>query len=122
MKAKILIVDDNASVCFALKKFLVEQGHDVSTVLSGEEGIKKVAEIKPHIVFLDIKMPGMNGIEALKGIREINQEVGIIMMTAYDDDVGKKCIELGAYDFITKPLDLGYMEKVIKAKLAHFGA
>jgi CheY-like chemotaxis protein len=122
VKIKILVVDDEAAVCNMLKKFLSKKGHQVTTALSGKEAIKKISETRPHIVFLDIRMPEMDGVETLKRIREIDKEIGVVMITAFNEqDTGKKCIELGAYDYVTKPLDLDYLETVVMIKLIHFG-
>lgn len=118
MQKKILVVDDEQVICNMLKKFLSKEGYEVTTVLSGEEAIIKVREEKPHGVLLDIKMPGMDGVETLKQIRAIDEKVAIVMITAVKDDViGRRCIELGAYDYITKPLSLEYLESVLMVKL-----
>ncbi len=118
---KILVVDDEPAVCNMLKKFLTQKEYKVSTALSGKEAIKKVKKEKPHIIFLDIRMPHMDGIEALKRIREIDKKAGIIMITAVkDDDVGKKCLKMGAYEYITKPLSLEYLENALVVKLLDF--
>ena len=104
-----------------LKKFLTKKEYETSIALSGEEAIKKVNEERPHIVLLDIRMPGIDGIETLKKIREIDKEVGIVMITAVDEEgVGRKCLELGAYDYIVKPLSLDYLETVLTVKLIDF--
>jgi len=120
---KILIVDDEKPVCDMLEKFLIKKGYETVIALSGEEAIRKVNEERPHLILLDIRMPGMDGIETLKKIREIDKKVGIVMITAVkDDDVGRKCAELGAYDYITKPLDFEYLERVLLIKLLNFGS
>ena len=121
MKKKILVVDDERAICNMLKKFLTKSGYDASTALSGKEAIKRVKKEKPHIVLLDIRMPEMDGIKTLKKIKEIDKEVGIVMITAVkEDETGRKCLELGAYDYITKPLDLDYLETVLLTKLLIF--
>lgn len=118
---KILVVDDEQAVCNMLKKFLTKKGYEAIIALSGAEAISKVGEERPHIVLLDIMMPGMNGIETLKKIREIDKEVGVVMITAVNqEETGKKCFELGAYDYIVKPLGLDYLEKVLFVKLLDF--
>ena len=118
---KILVVDDEQAVCNMLKKFLSNKGYETIIALSGEEAIIKVKEEKPHVVLLDIKMPKMDGLEALKRIKEIDKEVGVVMITAVkDEEMGKKCLELGAYDYITKPLPLDYLESVLLIKLLDF--
>lgn len=118
---KILVVDDEQAICNVLKKFLIQKGYEAVSAFSGEEAIRKVKEERPHLVLLDIKMPGMDGIETLEKIRELDKEVGIVMITAVkDEEMGRKCIELGAYDYIIKPFSLDYLEKVLIVKLLDF--
>lgn len=116
--ARILVVDDEREVCKMLSKFLTNKGHEVCTALNGEEALTLVKKDRPHIVLLDIKMPKMDGIECLKQIREIDKEVGVIMITAVkQEEIGKKAMKLGAYDYITKPLSLKYLEDCLMVKL-----
>ncbi len=118
---KILVVDDDLAVCNMLAKFLIKKDYHTVIALSGEEAIRKVKEERPHVVLLDIRMPGMDGVETLKKIREIDKEVGVVMITAVkEEETGKKCLELGAYDYITKPLSLDYLETVLMVKLLDF--
>ena len=115
---KILVVDDEKVIGDALSKFLARKGYHVTTAQSGEEAIEKVKKEKPHMILLDIMMPGMSGVETLKRIKEIDKEVGIVMITAVnEDDIGRKCMELGAYDYIIKPLNIEYLEAVLMTKL-----
>jgi len=115
---KLLIVDDEADVLFFLKTFFQAKNFEVHTAQSGEEAIRKVKEIRPHIVLLDIIMPGMGGVEALKQIKEIDPAVGVIMATAVlDDGAAKQAVALGAYDYVSKPFDLEYMETTVLIKL-----
>ena len=118
---KILVVDDDLAICNMLKKFLTKKDYEVIVALSGEEAIRKVKEERPHVVLLDIRMPGMDGIETLKQIREVDKEVGVVMITAVEDEeTGKKCVEFGAYDYVIKPLSLDYLETVLTVKLIDF--
>jgi len=116
---KILVVDDEPAICNMLKKFLTKKGYKADIALSGEEAVKKVKKDKPHVVLLDIKMPGMDGVEVLKKIKEIDKKIPIvIMVTAVaDDELGRICLEMGAVDYITKPLGLDYLENVLIIKL-----
>jgi two-component system response regulator HydG len=121
--ARILVVDDEQEVCDMLKKFLIKRGHKVYTALNGEEALSIVKEERPHIVLLDIRMPKMSGIECLKFIREIDKEVGVIMITAVkEEEIGKQALELGAFDYITKPLSLKYLEDCLMVKLLQMTA
>jgi len=116
--ARILIVDDEQDVCDMLEKFLTIKGYEVSTALSGEDALALVKEERPHIVLLDIRMPEMDGLECLESIKEIDKEIGVIMITAIkQEEVGKKAMELGAYDYITKPLSLQYLQDCLMVKL-----
>jgi DNA-binding response OmpR family regulator len=115
---KLLIVDDEKEALVFLKMFFQAKGFDVLTAESGEEAIRKVKEEHPHVVLLDILMPGMSGLEALKIIREIDPEVGVIMATVIqEEDIAKRAIELGAYDYVVKPFDIDYLEMTVLIKL-----
>lgn len=114
MALKLLIVDDEQDVREFAANFFRKRKIDVSTASSAEEAIKKVASEQPQIVFLDIKMAGIDGIEALRRIRELNKQIKVIMITGRDDDEAKqKTSELGAYGFIHKPLELDELEKIV---------
>jgi len=121
--ARILVVDDEQEVCNMLKKFLTKRGYEIYTAFDGEEALSVVKEERPHIVLLDIRMPKMDGIECLKHIREIDKEVGIVMITAVkEEEIGKQAMKLGAYDYITKPLSLKYLEDCLMVKLLQMTA
>ncbi|MGH7380270.1 MAG: response regulator, partial [Candidatus Methylomirabilales bacterium] len=101
-----------------LVEFLSSKGYEILTATSGEEALRRVKEDRPHLVLLDIRMPKMNGLEVLKRIREIDPEMGIIMVTAVnEEDVGRQALELGAFDYIVKPLDLKYLERSLWYKI-----
>jgi DNA-binding response OmpR family regulator len=117
---RILVVDDEVEVGRLLKKFLVSKAYDVYTATNGLEAIQKLKEVKPHIVLLDLLMPGMSGLDALKEIKEINPKIAVIMVTAViDEKLATRAMQLGAEDYIIKPLDLNYLENVVLAKNIH---
>lgn len=116
-KNKILVVDDEQGILDFFKKALGKE-YQVSTVLNGLEAIKLVKEEKPNLAILDIKMPGMDGIETLKQIRWLNKKIIVIMLTAYGTlDSAKEALKLGAHDYITKPFKLDYIREVVKESL-----
>ena len=116
--SKILVVDDEKDITDMLARFLKDAGHEPITAQSGLEAVEKVTKDKPEIVLLDIRMPGMDGVETLKKIRALDPKIGVIMITAFSDEAtAKKCIELGAFDYITKPISLDYLEKAVILKL-----
>ena len=115
---RILVVDDEVEACNVLEEFLSSKGHEVLTALDGPAAISKVKEAKPDIVLLDMIMPGMGGIDVLKEIKKLDPAVTVIMVTVVTDhEQAKKTLELGAYDYITKPVDLNYLENVVMVKL-----
>ena len=118
---KVLIVDDEVAVSVALKYFLSSKKYEVETAPDAQKALKKIEDFKPHIVLLDILMPGMGGLDLLKEIRKINPKTGVIMITAVDDEkTANRAIQLGAYDYITKPIDLNHLETVLMVKMIDF--
>jgi len=114
-KAKILIVDDNLSLCKTMSLVLNRKGYDVSTANDGFEAIDRVKNEFFDIIFMDIKMPVLNGVETYKKIREVNDKIIIIMMTAYAvDDLIQDALKEGAYGIIYKPLDFENIVSLIE--------
>jgi len=112
---KILIVDDEVVVCDLLKNYLTLKGYEVYTALDGYTAINKVKEVCPHLVLLDIVMPGISGIQLLKEIKKLNPKTEVIMITAVPDQgIITESIDLGAYDCIRKPMDLKHVENVVR--------
>ncbi|MFC1480223.1 response regulator [Candidatus Omnitrophota bacterium] len=119
MKERILVIDDEVEICGLLKTFLTGQGYEVITATSAQEGIEKLESEKPKVILLDIRMPGMDGVEAIKRIREVDKHVGIIMATAVmDEKVAQETVKLGASDYIIKPFDLEYLKQSVLVKIA----
>jgi two-component system, NtrC family, response regulator AtoC len=110
----VLVVDDESSVREILAEFLTLKGYEVKSASNGVEALRLVQEDRPHLILLDVCMPGMNGLEVLQKIREIDQEVGVIMVTGFNEDgMGLEALQLGAFDYITKPLDFEYLERAV---------
>lgn len=118
-QAIILIVDDEPEVCGFLKEFLEMKGYAVRTALSGTEALQCVQEQPPDLMLLDIKMPGMDGLETLRRIRAVNRTLSVIMLTGVsDEEIAQQTIREGAQDYLVKPLNLSYLELTILAELA----
>ncbi len=123
-KASILIVDDNVSLCKTMALVLEHKGYAVTTVNSGYEAIERVREKYFDIIFMDIKMPFMNGVETFKKIKGIRTGATVIMMTAYSvEGLVQEALREGVSGILSKPVDF---EKVIamidEAKKAKQGA
>jgi YesN/AraC family two-component response regulator len=115
---RILVVDDEEHIVRLLKKFLTLKEYEVYTARNGAEALEKVKEHRPHIVLLDIIMPGMGGIEVLKEIKKISPKTAVIMVTAViDEELAKRAMHLGADDYITKPFDLERIETTVLVKV-----
>ena len=103
---KILVVDDEEAICAALKEVLEYESYQVTTVQNPSEALKLVENETFNMVITDIKMPGMNGMELMEKVQEIN-DIPIIFITGHGDiDTAVSVLKKGAFDFITKPLDL----------------
>ena len=113
--AKILVIDDERSIRNSMKEILTFEGYEVTVAENGLEGVIAVKTEKPDVVFCDIKMPKMEGIEVLQRIREFTTEIPIIMISGHGTiDTAIEAIKKGAYDFIEKPLDLNRLLITIK--------
>ena len=114
MATQLLIVDDESDVREFAVSFFRKRKLEAVTASSAEEAIKLVVSQQPKVVLLDIKMEGMDGIEALKRIKELNKQIKVIMITGRDDEEAKKKTkDLGAFGFINKPLKLDELEHVV---------
>lgn len=103
----ILVVDDDEQMTETLSDILEAKGYRVAVAGSGEQALDRVAECRFDVILLDIKLPGMNGVETLKAIRRQCPESMVVMMTAYTlPDLIKKAEEEGALATLTKPLDM----------------
>lgn len=112
---KILIIDDERSIRNSLKDILTFEKHEVVLAENGMEGLVAVKTEKPELVFCDIKMPKMEGIEVLERIKEFSRDTPVVMISGHGTiDTAIEAIKKGAYDFIEKPLDLNRILITIK--------
>ena len=112
---KILVIDDERSIRNSMKDILQYEGYEVVLAENGMEGLVSVKSEKPDIVFCDIKMPKMEGIEVLERIKEFSADTPVIMISGHGTiDTAIEAIRKGAYDFIEKPLDLNRILITIK--------
>ena len=111
---KILVVDDEPSICELLKEFITILGYQVFTACNGEEAVSRFEEKRPDIVLLDIKMPGMSGIDVLRKIKEHDSHVKVIMVSAFGDiDTVRTTLKMGASRHLEKPIDLDLLKKTL---------
>lgn len=114
-REKILVIDDEPDIGWLFSKILSEEGYKVLTSLNGEEGISKIKKERPDLVFLDLKLPGMDGIEILKEIRTFDKDLLVIVLTAYETvKTAVEAMKLGAYDYLSKPVKIDRIKTTIK--------
>jgi len=114
----MLVVDDEVQAVNMLSKFLTKEGHCVTAAYNGAEAVDACAKAPPDLIVMDIRMPVMDGLEALKRIRKQNEDVIIIMLTAVDDvETAMNAIKDGADDFIRKPLNLKELKRSIEVNV-----
>ena len=112
---KILIIDDERSIRNSLKEILADEGYDVDVAENGAIGCSMVEKEKYDIIFCDIKMPEMDGMEVLDKLTQMGIDAAIVMISGHGDiDTAVDCIKKGAFDFIQKPLDLNRILITIK--------
>ena len=112
---RILIIDDERSIRNSLKEILVDEGYEVDAAENGIQGLEMVDKEKYNIIFCDIKMPEMDGIEVLDKLIGMGVDSAVVMISGHGDiDTAVECIKKGAFDFIRKPLDLNRILITIK--------
>src|ERR687891_283113 len=105
MKARILVVDDEADIRRSVRMILEYDGYDVMEASSGPEGVALVENEAPDLVFLDVKMPGMDGLEALQRIKAVNDSLPVVIISGHGTvSTAVEATKAGAFDFIEKPL------------------
>jgi DNA-binding NtrC family response regulator len=117
--AEILVVDDDQSIATAFERFLRHEGHVCTVASNAEDAVRLVGARDPDLVVMDIRMPGVDGLQALQEMRSRFPDVYVVMMTAYGtSQTSIDAIRAGAFEYITKPLDLDQLRTVIAHALA----
>lgn len=117
---KALVIDDEPSTLFMFNLFLEAYGYEVITAENAAAGIEKFKKERPSIVFTDIKMPGMDGLDMLRMLKSIDPEVQVIVMTGHgDQDLMRQAMEFKATGFLNKPIDRAALEKVLEKAAAN---
>ncbi|HWL70735.1 MAG TPA: sigma-54 dependent transcriptional regulator [Geminicoccus sp.] len=112
--AAILIIDDEERLARNMASYLEREGHAVRMAFSAEQGLAEVADFRPDLVLLDLRLPGMDGLEALRRFRELDPDLRIVMMTAHGNvQNAVDALKAGAYDYVTKPLILRDLKRLV---------
>jgi len=119
-KRRVLIVDDEKGIRDALKQVLEYEEIEVQVSASGHEAIRVYPDFKPHLVFLDVKMERMDGLETLKKLRELDPQAQVVMISGHGTiQTAVEATQLGAYDFLEKPLDTDRILLTLRNALQH---
>ncbi len=119
-RPRILVVDDEAAMRESLKDWLMEDDYEVDLAASGEDAISMARDTSWDIILLDLKMPGMDGLETMSRLKKVIPETEILMMTAYGSiDTAVQAMKEGAFDYLVKPFDPDEIEMQIKKIVAH---
>lgn len=118
---KVLVVDDEEMIRFAFQEFLMDEGCTPVLARDAESALRMVGEHNPEVIFIDFRLPGRDGLSLLEEIRAMNGDAAIVFMTAFGAmDVAIKAMQLGAYEYLTKPLDLDrikiLLDRIIEGK------
>ena len=113
--SKILVIDDDRSICETLELYLTEEGYKVVTAATGTEGLNKFVEHSPDVVILDIRLPDVDGFTILEDLRKDDENVKVIMITAYHDmESTINAMKSGAFDYIHKPVNVDELDMAIR--------
>jgi DNA-binding NtrC family response regulator len=118
MKTNILVVDDIKSMRLTLGGILEDEGYNVLLAEDGYQAIEAAKQTSFALAFMDIKMPGINGVQTFREIKKINPQAAVIMMTAYSvEDLVREALEEGAYAVVYKPFDVENILSIIDSAL-----
>jgi DNA-binding NtrC family response regulator len=116
--ARILIADDERAICDAFSELLVREGHTPLVAATGLDALELAERERPRLVFLDLKMPGLDGLEVLRRLNERQPDLPVVLMTAYGTvDTAMAAMRLKAFDYLGKPVELAQLRKVLARAL-----
>ncbi len=111
----VLVADDDASIRSLLKQLLTDEGYAVQEAATGGEVVEQVKESSPDLVIMDVRMPELDGIEALQKVKASSPHTAVLIMTAFGtSNAAIKAMELGAFDYVTKPFELDKISHTVK--------
>ena len=117
-RRRFLVVDDEPEIVDIISERFTNDGHTVVAAHDGTKAMRLVRAKRPDLVFLDIQMPGINGIDVLKAIKKLDPALPVIMITANaDDQVAAEAIREGAFSYVPKPVDFRYLDHLVALAL-----
>ena len=114
----VLIVDDEPGICWGLQQMLQDEGHSVDVASSAEDAFDLIRSHRPDAVFLDVHLPGVDGLDAMESLKESDPDLPVVIMTAHGDlETAVRAVQSGAFDYLPKPFDLDAAVDVITRAL-----
>ena len=116
----MLVVDDEPAICWGFRELLRGEGHEVTIASSAEEALKVAPKCQPDAIVLDVRLPGMDGLTALKQLKAKSGDAPVVVMTAFGNlETAVRAVEEGAFDYLTKPFELTDANDVVRRALEH---
>lgn len=117
--SKILVIDDDDSSRESIEMYFSEEGYDVVTASTGSQGVKRFRDNSADAVILDIRLPDMEGFDVLDNLRSLNENVKVIMITAFHDEKTiRRAMEKGSFAYIKKPINLDDLDSAVRRALS----
>jgi two-component system response regulator AtoC len=114
MGRRVLVIDDDEALCQLLARMLADLKCDVEYETSPLRAVERVAQAKPDLILLDIRMPQMSGLQVLQAIQATGGRVPVVMITGHADlKTAKRAMRAGAYDYVTKPFDIDVLRSIL---------
>ncbi|MDW8310967.1 MAG: response regulator, partial [Verrucomicrobiales bacterium] len=115
---RLLVIDDEPDVQYSFRRLFESPELEVATASSGEEALRLIPALRPDLVLMDIRMGGLNGLETLRRVRELDARLPVILMTAYGTtQTAIEAMKLGAFDYVLKPFDVPKLKELVARAL-----
>lgn len=112
---KVLVVDDERPIRELLKRVLVKEGYEVLTASDGKQALQRIEEVRPNLVLMDIRMPGVDGLEVLEQIKSRYPKIEVVMITGFGTkELALRSMKTGALDFMSKPFNISRVREIVK--------
>ncbi len=116
--AHVMVLDDEPGICWAFRSFLGDDGHRVSVASTAEQGLERASGDPPDVLFLDVRLPGMDGLDALERFRQVSPRTSVVVMTAHGTmQTAVRAVRGGAFDYLSKPFDLDQARALVSRAL-----
>src|SRR3954465_14685474 len=113
-RPRLLVVDDDRAILTLIGTIALAEGFDVATTVNGEDAMKQLRHRPAELVLLDLRMPGITGLDGLRSIRDVSPKCKVVLMTGYGTiDSAVEAVKLGALDYLTKPFDLHRLRRLL---------